>query len=69
MRTALTGPGERGGEDVFIKRHPTAHGEFSSISINYWEEEKKVTHSSTKHKKFLGVSREGKRLDLKVFID
>lgn len=69
VRTELMGPGEQGEEDVFIKRHQTVHGELCYISINYWEEKKKVTHSSTKHKKFLGVSREGKRLDLKVFID
>lgn len=37
--------------------------------IDHWEEKKKVTHSSTKRKKFLGVSREGRRVDLKVFID
>lgn len=34
--------------------------ELCYISISYWEERKKVTHSSTKHKKFLGVSREGR---------
>lgn len=63
------GQGERGGEGVFIKRHQTVHGKLCSRSIDYWEERKKVTHSSTKHKKFLGVSREGRRVDLKVFID
>lgn len=33
------------------------------------KEGRKITHSSTKHKKFLGVSRKGRRVDLKVFID
>lgn len=63
------GSWEQGGQDVFIKRHQTVHGELRYISISYWEKKKKVTHASTKHKKFLGVSREGKRLDLKIFID
>lgn len=67
-RTELTGQGPGRGR-VFIKRHQTVHGKLCYRSINYWEKRKKVTHSSTKHKKFLGVSREGRRVDLKVFID
>lgn len=54
---------------MFIKRHQTVHGKLCYRSIGYWEERKKVTHASTKHKKFLGVSRKGRRVDLKVFID
>lgn len=60
VRRQLKGEVGAGRGDVFIKRHQTVHGKLCRRSINYREKRKKVTHSSTKHKKFLGVSRKGR---------
>lgn len=58
-----------GAEDVFIKGIKQFMAKYVLEVLMTGKKRKKVTHSSTKHKKFLGVSGKGRRVDLKVFIE